>query len=301
MNINYISLGSFCHPKIFLRKNNKEILKSLPFDFHSSPNTYSIYQILNKLAADKTYVHNFKEILFEHEHNDKSKKELAVSDEEGMFFLHFFDVNDKLNDNVEYPIPVTDNLNENKMNDIKYKFMKRYEKLYDILTTNNNNILIFLIIENYENKSWETDVANLAKSLSQFNHPNKFLIYAQNQINDNLDFINTTRINYEYGFPIIFYKCLFDEKITSNQESEKKFSNVLNDIEKIIDLCIIIEIHNIRYCFYYDKPNKKMFKLNNIHYILDIRTFNDKILEANWENNLLVFLKNKENVYQLIS
>ena len=30
MNINYISLGSFCHPKIFLRNTNREILKSLP-------------------------------------------------------------------------------------------------------------------------------------------------------------------------------------------------------------------------------------------------------------------------------
>ena len=48
-NIKYISLGSFCHPKMHIRKTNRQISKSLPFDFHSSPNTYSIYSILDKL------------------------------------------------------------------------------------------------------------------------------------------------------------------------------------------------------------------------------------------------------------
>lgn len=53
MKIKFISLGSFCHPKIFLRNKKMEILESLPFDFHSSNNFYSIYHILEELAKKK--------------------------------------------------------------------------------------------------------------------------------------------------------------------------------------------------------------------------------------------------------
>jgi hypothetical protein len=153
MYIKYISLGSFCHPKIYIRKTKRNISQSLPFDFHSTPNTYSIYSILNKLFNQKTFSHEFKEILFEHEYNDYNKKELAVSDNEGIFFLHFFDLDDKLNNNIQYPINIQDNLNNDKIIEINNKFKKRYEKLYNIMNSK-NDILVFLRIENYENKSW---------------------------------------------------------------------------------------------------------------------------------------------------
>ena len=65
MKINYVCLGSFCHPKIFIRNTNREIGESLPFDFHSSPNTHSIYYILEKLHEDKTFIHQFNKILDE--------------------------------------------------------------------------------------------------------------------------------------------------------------------------------------------------------------------------------------------
>lgn len=300
MNINYISLGSFCHPKMFLRKKNKEILKSLPFDFHSSPNTYSIYNILNKLHQDKTYIHEFKEILFEHEYNDKQKKELAISDTEGIYFLHFFDINDKLNDNNEYPVQVKDNINENKIEEVQNKFKQRYEYLYEILN-NKKDILIFLRIENYENKVWESDLKNLVKSLNNFSNPNKFLIYTQIEINDDLDFNQSRKINYDFGMPIIFYKFLFDEKISSDELYEKKFNNIIVNIENIIDLCILIQLDNVKHYYYYDKNNNKLFKLNDIHFIFNIEFFNDKMLKVKKNNQLFIFLKNKDNVFELIS
>jgi hypothetical protein len=37
MKIYYISLGSFCYPKMIIRETNREYAESLPFDFNSSP------------------------------------------------------------------------------------------------------------------------------------------------------------------------------------------------------------------------------------------------------------------------
>ena len=300
MNINYISLGSFCHPKIFLRKKNKEILKSLPFDFHSSPNTYSIYNILNKLYQDKTYTHEFNEILFEHEYNDKEKKELAISDKEGIFFLHFFDIEDKLNDNNNYPIEVKDNINEDKIINIQEKFKKRYEYLYKLLN-NKNDILIFLRIENYENKVWETDLKELVKSLNKFDNPNKFLIYTQIEIDDKLDFNKSKKINYDYNFPIIFHKFLFDEKISSDDIYEKKFNNLIVDFDNIINMSILINFNNVTNYYYYDKNNNKLFKLNDINFIFNVEELNNKMLKVKNNNINYIFLKNKEKIYELIS
>lgn len=300
MNINYISLGSFCHPKMFLRKKNKEILKSLPFDFHSTPNTYSIYNILNKLHQDKTYIHNFNEILFEHEYNDKEKKELAISDSEGIYFLHFFDLNDKINNNNEYPIQVKDNINENKIEEIQNKFKQRYENLYEILN-NKKDILIFLRIENYENKVWDSDLKNLVESLNKFDNPNKFLIYTQIEIDDDLDFNKSKKINYDYNFPIIFYKFLFDEKISSDEVYEQKFNNIIVNIENIISLCILINFNNVNHYYYYDKNNNKLFKLNDIHFVFNIEFFDNKMLKVKKNNQLFVFLKNNDNIFELIS
>ena len=94
MKICYISLGSFCHPKILIRETNRHIQESLPFDFHSSPGTYSIYNILNELYYNKTYDVEFNEILFKHNFNSEHKDQLAVKEKNDLYFLHFFDLND---------------------------------------------------------------------------------------------------------------------------------------------------------------------------------------------------------------
>ena len=299
MYIKYISLGSFCHPKIYIRKTKRNISESLPFDFHSTPNTYSIYSILNKLFNQKTFSHEFKEILFEHEYNDTKKKELAVSDNEGIFFLHFFDLNDKLNDNIEYPIKIEDNLSNDKIIEVNNKFKKRYEKLYNILN-NKNDILVFLRIENYVNKSWEVELPSLINSLKQYKNKNKFLIYTQIEISDHLDFNNHPEINYNYGFPILFYKFQFDEKITSDKFYEEKFEQIFSNFENIISNSIYLNINNNISIFYHDKKNNLLFNLNNINEKLNINTLNNLKLEVNYNNKLIVFFKNRENIYESI-
>ncbi len=302
MDINYISLGSFCHPKIFLRNTNRQILKSLPFDFHSSPNTYSIYNILNKLHKDKTFIHEFDEIIFEHCYNSDKKEELAVSDKEKMFFLHFFDKNDKISDNNNYPISVQDNLNEEKIMTVQNKFKERYEHLYKTMNnTNNNDILVFLRIENYPNKSWKIDVQNLVNSIKKFNHPNKFLIYTQIEIDQNLDFNYSKKINYDFGFPIIFYKYLFDEKITTNKQEEKVFTRILNSFENLTKNCISININKTTNLYYYDQVNNLLLKLNNINCNYKIKFFDNKKLEVYQKDKIIIFFKNNENIYYSIS
>ena len=300
MDINYISLGSFCHPKMHLRKTNREISKSLPFDFHSTPNTYSIYSILNKLHKNKTFRHQFKEIIFEHEHNDNKKKELAVMDEEDMYFLHFFDINDKISESQEYPINVNDNLSQHKIIQVNDKFQKRYEYLYNILNSN-KNILVFLRIENYINNAWKTDIKNLASSLKNFKHPNKFLIYTQIEISDSLDFFSIQKINYDYDIPIIFHKILLDENISSDIEKEKLFEKILKNFENIIKNSIFINQKNIIKIFYHDRTNNILLNLSNINIIYRIKFINNIKLEIIYENKIIIFLRNDKNIYEIIS
>lgn len=332
-NIKYISLGSYCHPKMHLRKTKREISKSLPFDFHSSPNTYSIYSILDKLYENETFFHKFKEIIFEHTHNSENKKELAVSDYEDIYFLHFFDIHDLIcdlnnldlyenineyyNENeynnqntteyekkIKYPLCIDNNLCINKINEVNNKFKKRYEHLNSILNNKFNkydlDILVLLRIENYNNPNWKIDVQNLANSIKQYHHPNKFLIYAQIEIDEKLDFFHTFKINYDYGFPIIFHKLLFDEKISFDTNQEKIFENILINFENIIKCCIYLCIHDKIQVFYNDS-NKILINLNNIQELYTIQLLNNQKLEVIYNNELLVFLKNKNNVYESIS
>lgn len=341
-NIKYISLGSYCHPKMHLRKTKREISKSLPFDFHSSPNTYSIYSILDKLYENETFIHKFKEIIFEHTHNSENKKELAVSDYEDIYFLHFFDIHDliidlnnldlyenineyenidvnfntnvksniisnNINENdkkIKYPLSTDNHLCVDKINEVNEKFKKRYEHLNFILNNKFNkydlDILVLLRIENYNNSNWNMDVQNLANSIKQYQHPNKFLIYTQIEIDEKLDFFHTFKINYDYGFPIIFHKILFDEKISFDVNQEKMFENILVNFENIINCCIYISIHDKIQVFYNDS-NKILVNLNNICELYTIQLLNHQKLELIHNNEILVFLNNKNNIYECIS
>ncbi len=285
MKIFYISLGSFCHPKILLRNTNRLIQESLPFDFHSTPGTYTIYNILEELHKNKKYEIDFKEILYTHQFNSTHKYELAVREKNDMFFLHFFDINDLKEIPPKYPADCS-YINENKIKLIKDKFNKRFNKLYDLMN-DPDNILVFLRIENYANPVWNEELVKLTNAISLFQNNNKFLIYSQINIDESLDFYKTKALNYNYKIPVMCVKKLFDEKIQITLRDD--FLNVLNTFEEIIERCLQLRINNIVSNFYYDKQNKKLFKLNDLNDWMDVIALDGKILICVIENKELIF------------
>lgn len=294
MKICYISLGSFCHPKILIRETNRHIQESLPFDFHSSPGTYSIYNILNELYYNKTYDVEFNEILFKHNFNSEHKDQLAVKEKNDLYFLHFFDLNDLNYLPNEYPCPIN-LIKESKINEIKIKFKKRFEKLYNIMN-DPENILVFLRIENYENNVWNSDLAKLTSSINLFKNPNKFLIYSQILIDENLSFYNTKTLNYNYDIPVMFIKEKFDENISySNKE---QFLNVFKSFESIIYESYVFIINNSKFLFYFDPDKKIYFNLNNINLFLTLieEIDNKNIIKILYNNDIIVF-KSINNSY----
>jgi len=237
MKIKFIPLGSFCHPKIFLRNEKIEILESLPFDFHSSPNFYSIYHILKKLSSEKNIIHEFKEILYEHDFNISKNTELAVQDNYDMYFLHFFNINDLKSRPSNYPCSA-EFLNYSKIKEVQDKFSKRYLFLYDILN-NTEDILIFLRIENFSNPSWNEDLKNCIEALQLFKNPNKYMIYSQINIDKELDYFISGKLNFDYGIPVLFHKYQFDESITVNEDENKKFSKLIQVYPNIFNfMCL---------------------------------------------------------------
>jgi hypothetical protein len=299
MKIKFISLGSFCHPKIFLRNKKMEILESLPFDFHSSNNFYSIYHILEELAKEKKVTHEFKEILYEHSFNEKKEKELAVKDNFDMFFLHFFKKIDLNSIPCEYPCSC-EYLNDSKVKEIQHLFNKRYTRLYDILN-NTDDILIFLRIENYSNPCWNQDLKNCIDVLKLFKNPNKYMIYSQLNISKDLDYFISGKLNFDYGIPVLFHKYQFDESITINEDENNKFNKVIQIFPNILELCIYLKIKNILYPFYHDKENNILVKLNDINIIYKIHELNSNYFNVIYKEKHLIFLKDLNNNFVLVN
>jgi len=287
MKICYISLGSFCHPKILIRETNRNIKESLPFDFHSSPGTYSIYNILNELYINKTYDVEFNEILFKHNFNADHKDQLAIKEKNDLYFLHFFDTNDLKNIPSEYPCSI-DLIKESKIIEVKNKFKKRFDKLYQILN-DPENILIFLRIDNYENNVWDSDLNKLCKSIKQFNNPNKFLIYSQILIDENLAFNKTNTLNYNYDIPVMFVKEKFDENISYS--TKKYFLNILETFETIIEKSYIFLINNIKQLYYFDSDKNIFYNINDLNNYFNLIESTDKknILKILYNNEKFVF------------
>ena len=298
MKFYYISLGSFCHPKILLRETKRPILESLPFDFHSSPCTYSIYHILEKLYYQKIYTPQFKEILYTHQFNATHKDELAVQDQEDIYFLHFFDINDLCKIPSSYPASI-DHISAEKIKQVQNKFELRFQRLYQIMN-DPENILIFLRIENYENPAWKSDIEQLCKILDLYSNKNKYIIYSQINIDDALDFNNTRTLNYDYKLPIMFLKKKFTENISSNQKND--FLQVLTKFEQIIDNCLTLKFQDKILLFYYNYLEQKLFMLNNLTYWYRILEINDGLLKCihEAENNLFIFNK-KQDYYEYSS
>jgi hypothetical protein len=297
MKIYYISLGSFCYPKMIIRETNREYGESLPFDFNSSPSLTGITNILKELYETGKYEIELKDII-----EIYNVDELCVS-EKNMFLVHFFKVKDLCKDvnnlNITFPVNANEYIKYNVIVDIKQKFKKRFKRLVDILN-NKNNILCFLRIENYDNIAWKTELEDFTKILSLFKNPNKYLIYSQKMIDDKLHFNNSKVLNYDYHIPILFCKHYFYDMEMINNKG--LFINLLSTFEYLLNNEFIINIKNkdIIEKYYINKEKMIIYKLTNIKYFSTYYIDNDNILYINNViNGYIKYIKNKENIYEL--
>ena len=288
MIIYYIPLGSFCYPKMIIRETNREISESLPFDFNSSPHLNGITNILKDLHKNKTYEIELIEIL-----QIFNENELTVR-EKNMYLVHFFKIFDLKNEIEEFPINV-DIIKEDVVNDVKNKFRKRFQRLYEILN-NTEHIICFLRIENYDNYGWNNELEEFTKILAQFKNPNKYLIYTQNLIDDNLHFPNSNVLNYNYHIPILFYKHYFyDLEMIHNKDL---FISLLTSFENILNSKNILHIKNntIIEKYYIDTTKNTIFKLSNMKHFANYYMENDILYINNVINGYEKYVK-KDNYY----
>ena len=292
MKINYISFGSFCHPKIVIRDTGREYSESLPFDFNSSPSLVGVTNILKELYETKTYDIQLKEIICMHNEN-----ELAVSEKNDTYLVHFFKKTDLIENVETYPQPYH-KLSKDSILNVKRKFKRRFERLYNLLNLK-NEIICFLRIENYENPNWKEELVEFCNVLSLFKNNNKYLIYSQENIDKSIHFGNTKQLNYNYKIPIFFYKHYFYDKILIEQR--ELFTNVLESFEDLMnnnENIITVNNNNTVEKYIIDKTKSKIFKLTNVNYHSDY-FMDDNILIINtalYGNQ--VFQKNVDsNVY----
>jgi hypothetical protein len=291
MKIYYIPLGSFCYPKMIIRETNRELSQSLPFDFNSSPHLTGITDILYELYNNRTYDIELKEIIEQYNGN-----ELAVS-EKNMYLVHFFKEYDLIKKIENLPVNAYEYLNSNKINEIKYKFKKRFDRLLNVLN-DTNSVLCFLRIENYDNAGWKYELEDFTKVLSLFKNPNKFLIYSQKLIDDELHFDNSQVLNYQYHIPIFFYKHYFyDMEMINNKDL---FINILDRFEDILNNNKIIHIkHNdLIEKYYIDIDKSMMFKLTNLNnsskFFID--SDNNLFINSALDGNTL-YIKDENGIY----
>lgn len=292
MKIFYIPLGSFCYPKIIIRETHREFSESLPFDFNSSPHLTGIVDILKELHEKKKYDIELNSILQIYNEN-----ELSVS-EKNMYLVHFFKTDDLKKDIIQFPASANEYIKEEVINEVKQKFKKRFKRLLEILN-DENNILCFLRIENYENFGWKYELQLLTEVLLLFKNPNKYLIYTQTLIDENLDFNKSKVLNYDYNLPILFYKYHFyDLEIIKNKEN---FINVFNTFENIINCESVINIKNNDITEKYYIDNNRIFKLTNNKFFSYCYLNDNNILNI---NNVIVgyekYIKNDDNIYEKI-
>jgi hypothetical protein len=301
MKIIYIPLGSFCYPKMIIRETSRELQESLPFDFHSSPHMNGITNIMKELYEKNTYDLDLIEILNIHDSNEKKEKELSVK-EKNLYILHFFKEYDLINNiytNNDFPMSI-ENINKDKIIEIKNLFKKRFNRLLDILN-DKNNIICFLRIENYDNCGWKYELNELTKVLSLFHNPNKFLIYSQKLIDDELHFNNSRVLNYDFSIPILFFKHHFyDVEMILNKSL---FITILDTFEFILnnkDNIIHIKQNNLIEKYYIEKNENcfyKIFKLSNIKYHSHCLIYENE-LQLITIFGYLIYKKNNDNIYE---
>jgi hypothetical protein len=291
MKINYISLGSFCHPKIVIRDTGREYSESLPFDFNSSPSLVGITNILKELYQTKTYDIQLKEIICMHNEN-----ELAVSEKNDTYLVHFFKKTDLIENIESYPQPYH-KLTKDSILNVKRKFKRRFERLYNLLNIK-NEIICFLRIENYQNPNWKEELVDFCNVLSLYKNNNKYLIYSQENIDESIHFNNTKQLSYNYKIPILFYKHYFYDKILIEQR--ELFTNVLTSFEDLMnnnENIITVNNNNIIEKYIIDKSKSKIFKLTNVNYhsdyfmennilIINTALYGNQIFEKNVDTNI---------------
>jgi len=293
MKINYISLGSFCHPKIVIRDTGREYSESLPFDFNSSPSLVGVTNILKELYETKTYDIQLKEIICMHNEN-----ELAVSEKNDTFLVHFFKKTDLIENVETYPQPYH-KLRKDSILNVKRKFKRRFERLYNLLNLK-NEIICFLRIENYNNPNWKEELVEFCNVLSLFKNNNKYLIYSQENIDEMLHFCNSKQLNYNYKIPIFFYKHYFYDKILIEQR--ELFTNVLESFEDLMnnnENIITVNNNNIIEKYIIDKSKSKIFKLTNVNYhsdyfiddnilIINTALYGNQVFQKNADTNIYI-------------
>ena len=292
MKIYYISLGSFCYPKMIIRETGREYAESLPFDFNSSPHLTGITNILKDVYEKNIYEIELKDIL-----QIYNEDELSVS-EKNMYIVHFFKTCDLLKPILNNTVVnANEYIKPEKIAEVKNKFRKRFIRLYEILN-DPSNIICFMRIENYDNYGWEFELKEFTYILSLFKNPNKYLIYAQNLIHDKLDYKNTNVLNYDYHLPIIFCKHYFyDKEIIENKHL---FIEILDFFEKIIvsnnpNVVIIKNKNNIIEKYYLDTDKQTIFKLSNIKYFSKFYILKDYLYINNVINGYEKYIKTFEN------
>ena len=288
MNIYYISLGSFCYPKIIIRETKRQLLESLPFDFNSSPHLLGIVNILKELHESSKYEIELNEILEIYNEN-----ELSIS-EKNMYLVHFFKKSDLIKNIEKFPVKANDYLKKDIIDEVKEKFNKRFERLLNIMN-NPNNLLCFLRIENYKNYGWKYELKELTKVLSLFKNPNKYLIYTQELINDNLHH----KLNYEYDIPVLFYKYYFyDLEIINNKEH---FIDLFKYFENLVDSNNSVNIKNndIIEKYYLDFEKSFIFKLKNINFFSVFFMENDILYINNVITGYDKYIK-KDNIFEKV-
>jgi hypothetical protein len=292
MKINYVSLGSFCHPKFIIRDTDREFAASLPFDFNSSPSLTGVTNILKELYEKKTYDLDLKEIICDHNDN-----ELAVSEKNDMYLVHFFKKKDLTENVLTYPKSYK-LIKKDVIEDVKQKFKRRFERLYELLNKK-NEIICFTRIENYENPNWKYELKELCDVLALYENNNKYIIYSQQLIDDDLHYEKTSQLNYEFKVPIFYYKYYFYDKILI--ENKEVFIKVLEYFEFLMNSCSnVITVRNknkYETCEKYllDFSKNKIFKLTNINNHSDFFLENDLLIINTALYGNQVFLKNKEN------
>ena len=291
MNIIYISLGSFCHPKILIRETNRELKESLPFDFHSSPHLDGITNILKELYNNQTYELEMTEIIDKHNNNELTIKE------KNLYIVHYFKDSDLIKPIISFPLPIS-YINENKINEVKNKFNKRFKRLYNLLN-DSNNILCFLRIENYKNYGWKYELQELTKILSLYKNPNKYLIYSQELIDDHLHFDKSRSLNYEYSIPVFFFKYYFyDVEMINNKNL---FITLISTFEDIMHNNIInLKKDDCIEKYYYDKDKYQIFKLTNINLFSNAYLDNNELYIINVLNGIHKYIKN-DNIFEFDS
>jgi len=229
----FISLGSTCHPKVYIRNTNEITQESLPFDFNLSLDIPNIFYILKKLNENKKYNMNFikiEQLLGEHD--------LSVIEESGSKIVHFFKLNDLKNNNITYPCDIN-NIKQEKIDEVIELFNKRYERFINLLGEINYKNIVFIreecqFVNDYDDKNLD-ELTNLLSNLCNQNK-NIYLIYINHHIPNNLCYTTNKTTTLMNGVTIFKYNiqpCPYNIDI---KDDIINYPSMFQDVKNCIDI-----------------------------------------------------------------